>query len=101
MLLVRPVREIQPRHVHPSPQQTVNHLRRTAGRPDGTNYFGMTEAHDNNFRSLSFLTRSIRNSGGLRSSSSLVRYCESLNNLDQHIDTLVERRQRYPFIVSV
>src|SRR4029077_3727869 len=105
MLLMRPVREIQPRHVHPSPQQTVDHLRRTAGRPDGTNYFGMTKTHDYDSRSLSFFTGSMRNSDGpfslpaMRRSSSLVCYCESLNNLEQHIDTLVERRQRYPFIV--
>ncbi len=45
VLLVRAMRKIQTRHVHPRAQQAVNHPRRTARRPDRAHNFGMTETH--------------------------------------------------------
>src|SRR3981081_276870 len=45
MFVVRAVRKIEPRHVHPRAQQAVNHPRRIARRPDRAHYFGMTKAH--------------------------------------------------------
>src|SRR5260370_6745455 len=45
VLLVRAVRKIEPRHVHPRVHQAVNHPRRTARRPDRAHYFGMTKTH--------------------------------------------------------
>src|SRR5882672_5465853 len=45
MLFVRTVRKIKPRHVHSGIQQTVDHSRRAAGRPDGANDFRMAKVY--------------------------------------------------------
>src|SRR5437016_3716389 len=60
MLLVRPVGKIEPRHVHPRAQQTINHPRQTARRSDGADNLGMTKTHalfcSNNSRLLVWFT---------------------------------------------
>ena len=67
MLLMRAVREIQPRYVHSRVQQPVDHPRRTARRSDRAHNFGMTEAHapfdGTDCRLLLLFTGSAGNSG--------------------------------------
>jgi hypothetical protein len=45
VIFVRPVRKIQPRHVHTRREKPVDHPRRTGGGADGAHNLRVTEIH--------------------------------------------------------